>query len=378
MLAYKTSIPRSNLGHPDKMYTSQWEIKSASQHPELWKPPLTQTNMSAQVPVKLPPVTEILGKIFRDPGVPHRSVTSHDTKRLPEPRVHKPHTSTSPSHRHPLVHPLVHPPVRHASMGSNMGSSSPLQVHPQAHQIYPRGYEGQYTHLAQTHQNHQHGRVFNQYAQSHPSPTGRAANPPTPPTNLSATHLANHMATLPVHSGVYPGSGQHGSGQHGSGQLGSGQYGVGASALAYPYARYAPLPVRADSPVARYTYLQTPPQVYRHRSVSPHALPSSYESSPLSFPRRRGRKRKGNAICTQCGLTQTPEWRRGPEGVRTLCNACGLYFLKLVKKFGAQDAAMIFHYKKVNDEVEDRMVPTARQKQWFCSLVSSGQARAPQ
>lgn len=331
------------------MYTSQWEIKSASQHPELWKPPLTQINMSTQVPVRLPPVTEILGKSFRDPGVPHRSVTSHDTKRLPELRVHKPHPSTSPSHRHP--------PVRHASMGS----SSPLQTHQQAHQMYPGGYESQYTHLAQTHQNHQHGRVFNQYAQSHPSPTGRATIPPTHRANFAAAHLANHMAMPPVH-GLYPSSDKHG---------------VGA-APGDPYARYAPLPMRADSPVARYTYLQTPPQVYGHHSVSPHALPSSYESSPLSFPRRRGRKRKGNAICTQCGLTQTPEWRRGPEGVRTLCNACGLYFLKLVKKFGAQDAAMIFHYKKINDEVEDRMVPSARQKQWFCSLVSSGQARAPQ
>lgn len=43
--------------------------------------------------------------------------------------------------------------------------------------------------------------------------------------------------------------------------------------------------------------------------------------------------------CHRCGTTETPEWRRGPNGVRTLCNACGLYHAKLVKRKGAQVAA---------------------------------------
>ncbi|ORY91123.1 GATA zinc finger-domain-containing protein, partial [Syncephalastrum racemosum] len=29
-------------------------------------------------------------------------------------------------------------------------------------------------------------------------------------------------------------------------------------------------------------------------------------------------------MCHSCHTTQTPEWRRGPDGARTLCNACGL------------------------------------------------------
>ncbi|KAJ3813462.1 hypothetical protein F5876DRAFT_63122 [Lentinula aff. lateritia] len=33
-----------------------------------------------------------------------------------------------------------------------------------------------------------------------------------------------------------------------------------------------------------------------------------------------------------CGATSTPEWRRGPMGPRTLCNACGLVYAKLIKK----------------------------------------------
>jgi len=32
--------------------------------------------------------------------------------------------------------------------------------------------------------------------------------------------------------------------------------------------------------------------------------------------------------CLNCGTVKTPEWRRGPEGPRTLCNACGLKFIK--------------------------------------------------
>ena len=38
--------------------------------------------------------------------------------------------------------------------------------------------------------------------------------------------------------------------------------------------------------------------------------------------------------CHRCGTTETPEWRRGPKGVRTLCNACGLFHAKLVKRKG--------------------------------------------
>lgn len=36
--------------------------------------------------------------------------------------------------------------------------------------------------------------------------------------------------------------------------------------------------------------------------------------------------------CLGCSATSTPEWRRGPLGPRTLCNACGLVYAKLIKK----------------------------------------------
>lgn len=43
--------------------------------------------------------------------------------------------------------------------------------------------------------------------------------------------------------------------------------------------------------------------------------------------------------CHRCGTTETPEWRSGPNGLRTLCNACGLFHAKLVKRKGAAIAA---------------------------------------
>jgi len=35
--------------------------------------------------------------------------------------------------------------------------------------------------------------------------------------------------------------------------------------------------------------------------------------------------------CTSCGTNTTPEWRKGPSGPKTLCNACGLQYVKIVK-----------------------------------------------
>ena len=83
--------------------------------------------------------------------------------------------------------------------------------------------------------------------------------------------------------------------------------------------------------------------------------------------KKRGRKKKASAVCKQCLLTQTPEWRCGPNGSRTLCNACGLYYLKLKKKFGSKEAGQIFGYKKRHNQVHVRVVPTSQEKHMFCS-----------
>lgn len=47
---------------------------------------------------------------------------------------------------------------------------------------------------------------------------------------------------------------------------------------------------------------------------------------------------KNTNQCTQCGSMLTPEWRSGPLGSGTLCNACGLFFTKLSKRMGVDEA----------------------------------------
>lgn len=37
-------------------------------------------------------------------------------------------------------------------------------------------------------------------------------------------------------------------------------------------------------------------------------------------------------FCTQCGATSTPVWRAGPFGHKTLCNACGVRWMKVAPK----------------------------------------------
>ncbi|EMD38174.1 hypothetical protein CERSUDRAFT_122924 [Gelatoporia subvermispora B] len=42
-------------------------------------------------------------------------------------------------------------------------------------------------------------------------------------------------------------------------------------------------------------------------------------------------------VCMTCGKTDSPEWRKGPQGPKTLCNACGLRWAKKVRKTGEPD-----------------------------------------
>ncbi|XP_072986146.1 GATA transcription factor 5-like [Typha latifolia] len=63
------------------------------------------------------------------------------------------------------------------------------------------------------------------------------------------------------------------------------------------------------------------------------------DSPPLpkkQKPKKRGRKPKisppnslagaGERRCSHCGVQKTPQWRAGPEGAKTLCNACGVRY----------------------------------------------------
>lgn len=53
------------------------------------------------------------------------------------------------------------------------------------------------------------------------------------------------------------------------------------------------------------------------------------EAPAAAAPRRRRRRRRaptGDRRCSHCGVQKTPQWRAGPEGAKTLCNACGVRY----------------------------------------------------
>ncbi|TKY88431.1 hypothetical protein EX895_002783 [Sporisorium graminicola] len=65
----------------------------------------------------------------------------------------------------------------------------------------------------------------------------------------------------------------------------------------------------------------------------PTSFPSPGFDSDSKGPQYKKRSRApAPGSCQACGTTETPEWRRGPDGARTLCNACGLHYAKLVRK----------------------------------------------
>lgn len=70
-------------------------------------------------------------------------------------------------------------------------------------------------------------------------------------------------------------------------------------------------------------------------ATSAHKAPVSAAAtaaSRRSKAKRRVTKREGEVpACLGCGRLSTAEWRRGPTGPRTLCNACGLLFAKMTR-----------------------------------------------
>ncbi|OMH85083.1 GATA zinc finger domain-containing protein 16 [Zancudomyces culisetae] len=52
--------------------------------------------------------------------------------------------------------------------------------------------------------------------------------------------------------------------------------------------------------------------------------------------------------CQACHTTSTPEWRKGPLGPRTLCNACGLIWSKFLKKQAQEERRNKRAYVEMN------------------------------
>lgn len=70
-------------------------------------------------------------------------------------------------------------------------------------------------------------------------------------------------------------------------------------------------------------------------NTSPVGTPAP--ASAIKPPRKKRSPQQGGARtadgrCQSCHTNETPEWRRGPMGARTLCNACGLVYSKMKRK----------------------------------------------
>jgi hypothetical protein len=83
-------------------------------------------------------------------------------------------------------------------------------------------------------------------------------------------------------------------------------------------------------------------QIAEQRKGFSEALPphshheAESEDAKAGLANGDAKKRRGRAAppgrCHSCNRAETPEWRRGPDGARTLCNACGLHYAKLTRK----------------------------------------------
>lgn len=64
------------------------------------------------------------------------------------------------------------------------------------------------------------------------------------------------------------------------------------------------------------------------------------------------RSRSTGNMCQSCNATSTPEWRKGPMGPRSLCNACGLLYAKMCRK--SESVAMLDAESKQEDPIKAR------------------------
>ncbi|KAG2652695.1 hypothetical protein PVAP13_1NG372500 [Panicum virgatum] len=56
----------------------------------------------------------------------------------------------------------------------------------------------------------------------------------------------------------------------------------------------------------------------RGRKPKHHPASHQFRASPAAGP--------GDRRCSHCGVQKTPQWRAGPAGAKTLCNACGVRY----------------------------------------------------
>ncbi|KAL0137603.1 putative white collar 2 protein [Mucor lusitanicus] len=86
-------------------------------------------------------------------------------------------------------------------------------------------------------------------------------------------------------------------------------------------------------------YKEYPSQAQNNNASNGGMSLSHQDSAERKDKWKRRKKHKGadEYVCSDCGTTSSPEWRKGPHGPKTLCNACGLRWAKKNKKRDLND-----------------------------------------
>ncbi|KIY64848.1 hypothetical protein CYLTODRAFT_445742 [Cylindrobasidium torrendii FP15055 ss-10] len=92
-----------------------------------------------------------------------------------------------------------------------------------------------------------------------------------------------------------------------------------------------PPPTAPEGPSAGPSAEQDMELIRSKRASSAAAAANNAPGQPKSKYKKRSRAIL-DGQCHSCNIKETPEWRRGPDGARTLCNACGLHYAKLMRK----------------------------------------------
>lgn len=75
--------------------------------------------------------------------------------------------------------------------------------------------------------------------------------------------------------------------------------------------------------------------------------PNKEKVEPLQQEEQEEHEDESNKKCFHCQSSETPEWRAGPYGGENICNACGLFYRKIVSKFGEKGGNLLMRYRQL-------------------------------
>ena len=117
-------------------------------------------------------------------------------------------------------------------------------------------------------------------------------------------------------------------------------------------------------------------------TTSPESPNDFNQSNSDNKRKRKAMSKNQNLSCFICHETVTPEWRKGPDGNHTLCNACGLNYAKKIKferqnleRQGRrkQSIDIIINYKKFHfsKQIEEERAKKFEKKRSLSPLYQS-------